>query len=807
MNLGTAIPLFDSFDKRICLFAFLVSSLLLPSLTACAQNPPNGEHASQKPTEKTGERKLNPAEAELQKRLARAQQATSAGNAIEVARSSEQLIALALRELGQLRLLEGSSSTAVELYSRSVEFENVPDARIDLSIAQLQAGQMDKAIQEADQALLGDPNNARAFNVLGRAWMMKRDYAKAAKALSRANDLAPDLESLYNLAISLLATHDVADKKQAAMVFLQMTKFAGDTGSLHVLFGRAYRDAGDLPSAIKEFEHAIAMDPSTPHAHYFLGLAHLATNEWVATPEVKAELQKELQFYPRDYLANYLLGFIAYNERRYEESERHLKIAAAVNPAAPEPWLYLGLNAFAQGDMKQAEESLRKAILYTGNNDEKSNYQIRRAYIDLGRILATSGRKEEAEPYLIKGRELQNKVLATGREGMAAHLMEGGAGGAEAIVPPERETEEQVAPVGGTRADPFAQVDPAALARSSLTDKQKEQAEAQERQLRAVLGQGFSDLATSEAIQKEYRAALGHFQEAEHWDPATPGLQRNLGVAAFRAQDYGEAMRGLSLALATKPDDPAGRAMLGMAYFGQEKYAEASKTFSPLGTKGMQDAAVGYAWATSLTRTGDMLQAAEVLEEFERADRSSDTLLMVGQLWIEIGDYGQALATLHRALQLDPALAKAHYFSGQACIRSENWSEAAKEFQAELALFPGDAEAKYNLGFVYLHQSRDGDAEALFREVIAAHPDHANAHYELGKILLDRGEVKEAIVQLEAAARLSPQTDYVHYQLQAAYRKDARDVEADRELEIYKSLKAQQRKKLGESLPQAPVNP
>ena len=28
-----------------------------------------------------------------------------------------------------------------------------------------------------------------------------------------------------------------------------MKKTAGDSGSLHVLFGRAYRDAGDMPSA------------------------------------------------------------------------------------------------------------------------------------------------------------------------------------------------------------------------------------------------------------------------------------------------------------------------------------------------------------------------------------------------------------------------------------------------------------------------------------------------------------------------------------------------------------------------------
>jgi len=53
--------------------------------------------------------------------------------------------------------------------------------------------------------------------------------------------------------------------------------------------------------------------------------------------------------------------------------------------------------------------------------------------------------------------------------------------------------------------------------------------------------------------------------------------------------------------------------------------------------------------------------------------------------------------------------------------------------------------------------------------------------------------VPEAIAHLEAAARELPQTDYVHYQLQAAYRKESRTVEADQEMKIYRELKAKNR--------------
>jgi tetratricopeptide (TPR) repeat protein len=785
--------------------AFCVGTFFLASnAIGLPQSNPEAPRTPKLPQKSSSDRPQDAA-LQLQKRLDRAERAKASKDPAAVAHASELVIALALRELGQVRLLESSYSQAAELYGRSLDFESTPDTRVDLAIARLQARQFDEAIAEADRALLDDPNNARAFQVLGQAWTRKNDYVRAWHALARAAEISPSIENLYTLAIALLATKNPADRAQAERVFGQMVTLAGDTGSIHVMFGRAYRDAGDLPAAIREFQMAIKLDTRTPHAHYFLGLGQLASNEWVATPEVSAEFKKELEFYPADYLANYMMGFVDSGERKYEEANNYLKQAALVNADAPEPWLYLGLNAYALNDMVHAEEYFRKAIVLTGTDEERSNYQIRRAYIDLGRILTNAGKKQEAEIYLGKARGLQQKVLESSQQGMASHFAEEGADAANSagvVTPPPTDDRDQTALASSANVDPFAQVDPEVLSGANLTEKQKHQADTQEKQLRVVLSQSFSDLATSEAIRKHYDAALGHYQEAEHWDAALPGLMRSLGTAAFRAENYQEAVRGLSIAIVSHPEDSAVRAMLGMAYFGEEKYADAAKTFQPLGERGMQDAAIGYAWAASLARQGDLKQASEVLTEFEQGDRPSDTLLLIGQVWIEIGNYQRAVASLHHALQLTPTLAKAHYFAGQAYIRWEHWKEAAQEFQAELAQNPEDPEAKYNLGFVYLQQSKRAEAEALFQEVLSAHPEHANAQYEMGKILLDRGELKEAINHLEVAGRLNPQADYIHYQLQAAYRKDGRVTEADRELEIYKHLKAEQRSRASASIPQ-----
>jgi tetratricopeptide (TPR) repeat protein len=174
----------------------------------------------------------------------------------------------------------------------------------------------------------------------------------------------------------------------------------------------------------------------------------------------------------------------------------------------------------------------------------------------------------------------------------------------------------------------------------------------------------------------------------------------------------------------------------------------------------------------------------------KRKKLPAETLLLVGQLWIDIGDYARAVEVLRRASQSDASLPKAHFYTGLAQLRANHFDDAVTEFKTELASVPSDPDTEYDLGFTYLQLSQWDLAVDAFRTVISSHPEHANAQYQLGKVLLRKGEVREAIPHLEQAARLIPDADYVHYQLQAAYRKDSRKEEADRELQLYKETKA-----------------
>ena len=283
--------------------------------------------------------------------------------------------------MAHLRLVEGAFPQSIELYRRSLDFEDLADTRVDLAVSYLRAKKADESLAEAQRAVAADPQNFRAWQIQGKAYMMLKDYPRAADSLAHANSIHLDMEAVYSLAVCLLQSHQ---KEKAAAVFQQMIGPAHDRGTLHVLFARAYRDADYLDDAVRELKLALEANPKTPHAHYLLGLVYLLQEEWAPKPEIRQQFLAELELNPRDFLSNYLLGAIGSNEKKYEESDHYLKIATSINPTWPEPWLYMGLNASSQGDNKKAEEYLRQSITLTGN--------------DLG-AAATPLREENTDPW------------------------------------------------------------------------------------------------------------------------------------------------------------------------------------------------------------------------------------------------------------------------------------------------------------------------------------------------------------------------------------------------------------------------
>jgi tetratricopeptide (TPR) repeat protein len=667
--------------------------------------------------------------------------AQQAGDVVKIAEANRGLIAVALRAMAELKLAQGDNKQAIDLYKRSLEFENTPNAHIVLALAYMRSQRTDDALAEIAPLTKSDPKNADVWNVQGKLLMDKKEYGPAAESLTHSLQLQSNVMVAYALATAYLDLHET-DK--AAAIFQRLSAATGDRASLYIMTGRAYQNAGMMDDAVREFTHAAQLDAKASRAHYFMGLVYMVQNEWVATPEARQQFIEEVKVNPKDFFGNFFLGYIENIDKNYDLSDRYLTAAAADKPDWPEPYLYMGLNAYARHDDKHAEELLRKAMALTGDDKARNNYQIRRAYYVLGRICISSGRKDEGVGYTKVFSEMQDKTMADSRANTPASKTQGtmGSGMSEAPSLPTTAVIDPTAQPGDTAPQ--------------LSPQEKAEIKTAEQRISLLLGNSYNDLGTSEARQKQYAVALNYFQQAEKWNPVIPHLMRNIGFSAFRATDYAESARALKVAAQQEPGDKIIPPMLAMALFSSGQYADAVKAFDQIGEVAYSDPRVACAWASSLAHTNKPDKAVAILARLTQKPPSPDVLLLVGQVYAEMGNQQQALADFQKASRDNPTLQRAHYLAGLAQLRLKQPASAVTEFEAEIKL----------------------------------NPDDADAQYQLGKTLLEQGRTREALPHLQAAEKLSPDLADVHNQLQIAYRKAGRVADADRQAKLAADSKA-----------------
>ena len=186
--------IFRPFRRRfypiyLCLAAFL---LAVASLLATAQSPTPQVTAA----------------TELQSRLQAASAAQQAGDPDAIAAANKRVIALGLKEMGDLRNLVGAYPAAIELYKRSLELEPTDGNRYSLALAYFRAPRPDEGLKESEILVKADPKNAVYWNLQGKLWILKKDYRQAVDSLSRSLNLQPDMEVAYSMATALLQLHE-----------------------------------------------------------------------------------------------------------------------------------------------------------------------------------------------------------------------------------------------------------------------------------------------------------------------------------------------------------------------------------------------------------------------------------------------------------------------------------------------------------------------------------------------------------------------------------------------------------------------
>ncbi|MDO8679305.1 MAG: tetratricopeptide repeat protein [Acidobacteriota bacterium] len=109
----------------------------------------------------------------------------------------------------------------------------------------------------------------------------------------------------------------------------------------------------------------------------------------------------------------------------------------------------------------------------------------------------------------------------------------------------------------------------------------------------------------------------------------------------------------------------------------------------------------------------------------------ADGPVNVARVHIQEGNMAAAMPMLERALKIDPALAKTHYFMGTALKTLGRYEEALTHLQTAAAQYPRDRVVLGQIGRVQFLQRQFKDAIASFERVLAVDPEDLLAHYNL----------------------------------------------------------------------------
>jgi tetratricopeptide (TPR) repeat protein len=742
----------------------------------------------------------DPAKA-LQSEFEAAKASLSAGDLASAENHYIDAIALGLRQIAQLALSSGQTEQAASYLDSALKLKPRDlETQVAAASVWFRKGEVGKAKALLKSVVDKEPRHALARGLLGRIYVFEGDSDNAIHELKASLDLQDDFETSYYLGIAYLLAKKLPE---ASAWFHQLESTMGESAALHMLFGRAYLVARIPQPAILEFRQAIKLDPKYPRAHGFLGYAYLEHYQEEGYPQAREEFEKELKFHPDEYQVQELLGIADVNLRDFPAAEVALLRAARLHPQESSIYLYLGETYAATNRTKAAVGVLEKYASMVGNPEDDKLREASRGYYLLGQNLRRLGREEEARKALARSQQLREtkfkydvkhifdeKKSAEEERGSrisdpVADLLQAGS--------PEQKQGAQAMIQQGLPASPAA--------KSPAAAKETEAARQYRSFVGEILGSSYNDLGVMRAKNSNFLQAAEFFRQASLWKPDLGGLDRNWGLASFRAELYQEAVPPLERQLRAHPDDSFVRQILGLSYSMLENYPKVVDVLQPLLAHPPDDPGLLLAWGTALVHTRQSGVAAGIFRRLlEQNANNASVHFLLGKAYAQQKDDPNAIREFSDALRLDPRLPETHYYAGLVYLRQRDFESAAREFRAELRIRPGDAHTMYHLGYTLLSQGQLPESVALLRAVVKAMPDYEMAHFELGRALLQQEDTSGAIESLETAKKLAPSHDAVYFQLSQAYRRAGRTEDAGQALAAYQKLIEASRLKKRESM-------
>jgi tetratricopeptide (TPR) repeat protein len=310
-------------------------------------------------------------------------------------------------------------------------------------------------------------------------------------------------------------------------------------------------------------------------------------------------------------------------------------------------------------------------------------------------------------------------------------------------------------------------------------------------------------------------------------DPKNAEAHANLGVLAFFHGDCAAAEPEFRSALKTAPSMVKAEALLAICEkrLGQPSAeAQLELAFSKLQDVKLRTQ-VGTELADLYYQQGDLDKTAEIMRTLvaiapdnvdilffaqrvysELADETLNKLALlapasarmeqlIAERLINAGDAQDAVTHYKKALEMNPRLPGVHFELAEAIVQSSPQdphalADAQNELTAAANVDGDNSTIEYERGEIALKQFDDAQALVHFKQAYAMNPKDVNAEMGMATVLKMQDKPEEAIGYLRMALAADPMNAEAHYQLGLVCRQLHLTDEAQKEVQLYKEVKA-----------------
>jgi cytochrome c-type biogenesis protein CcmH/NrfG len=232
----------------------------------------------------------------------------------------------------------------------------------------LAAGRVDDAVAGLEKRVKQAPEDAPAFHLLSRAYLMQERWEEAERAAEQAVRLQPR-NSEYHLWLG---------------------RAYGERASRAGMF-RAMRLAGRVRDS---FQRAVELDPSNVAAHRDLAEYYIEAPGIVGGGRDKARAQAE-RVAPLDAAAaHWIRARLAEKEQDLAAAEKHYRVAIQASDRNGAQWLDLAGFYRRQERYKEMEEAIERAVTGAARSPEH--------LLGAAQLLVRAGRKPDAAIQLLR---------------------------------------------------------------------------------------------------------------------------------------------------------------------------------------------------------------------------------------------------------------------------------------------------------------------------------------------------------------------------------------------------------------------